>query len=196
MSENKDDSSESTERIGFLRKVWRSVIRKRDDSTDTNELEWEKIKANIFETRPVQTINTPSWDSKLIYAGTKTKLYSSQDSGKTWIEEEINNSDQDSIKHITSIEKYEGKRDDIPKSIARKDRPMYLASLGYIDQSTPKQDTDSNIGESSDTSDTEDKDTEEKVPTITTIVYERENPSEEWDPISNKTNEAKVIPDN
>ncbi|MDE0085238.1 MAG: AI-2E family transporter [Candidatus Poribacteria bacterium] len=191
----KDDSSESTSRIGFLRKFWHVVIGKKKESTD---LEWTKIKANKFDTRSVQAINTPSWNSNIIYVGTDKGLFFSENSGDTWVEEESNKIVGRSIVDITSIEKYEGASDDIPKYFERKDIPMYVATIENTDQtiSQPKQEDDINTNDYQNGGDQES--IEPQIPTtqetnsektedpnkIKTVVYKRTNPSGEWNKLS------------
>ena len=188
-----DDSSESTSRIGFLRKIWQVVTGKRADSAValSNELEWTKIKANTFDTRSVQTINTPSWNSKLIYVGTNKGLFFSNNSGDTWVEDESDKIAGSSIVHITSIEKYEGARDEIPKYFERKDIPMYVASIASTDQDTSlsKEKKEVNTDDAQDAADEEslrqlsttpEENSKKSKNKNKTVVHWRENPSMEW----------------
>ena len=193
----KDNSTESTSRIGFLQKFWHVVIGKKNESVIAlpEELEWTKIDANIFDTRPVQAINTPSWNSNIIYVGTNKGLFFSDDSGETWGEEKSYKIVGSSIVHITSIEKYEGASDDVPKYFKRKDIPMYVASIAKTVQTTSQPEQEEDIStddyqnavdqesleqQNSTTQDTNSKKTEDPDE-IKTVVHKRVNPSEKWE---------------
>lgn len=192
VSGKKDDSSESTSRIGFLRKFWHVVIGKKKESID---LEWTKIKTNKFDTRSVQAINTPSWNSNIIYVGTNKGLFISENSGDTWVEEESNKIVGRSIVDITSIEKYKGASDDVPKYFERKDIPMYVASILKTDQTTsqPEQEEVS----TDDYQNAADQESLEQPIAIAqdaipiepkeknpTVMHWRKNPSLEWKEIN------------
>ena len=188
-----DDSDESASRVGFLRKLWHVVVGKRADSAValSNELEWTKIRTNVFNNLVIQAINTPTWNPNLLYVGTNEGLFISEDSGKTWVEEKSNKIERRSIVHITSIEKYDTTREDVPKSFARKTLPMYVASIANSNQTTSQSkeksvtntdnyqnatDQESIEQQSSTTQETNSKKTEEPK----TVVHGRRNPSEEW----------------
>ncbi|MDE0316320.1 MAG: AI-2E family transporter [Candidatus Poribacteria bacterium] len=192
----KMDLPESTARIGFLRKVWHVIIGKKEESVIalSEELEWTKIDANIFDTRSVQAINTPSWNSNIIYVGTNEGLFFSDDSGETWDDEKSDKIAGSSIVHITSIEKYKGASDDVPKYFARKDIPMYIASIAKTVQTTsqPEQEGEINTDDYQNAADQEsleqqisiEQNTSSKKPKdpdkIRTVVHKRTNPSDQW----------------
>jgi len=191
VSGKKDNSSESTSRIGFLRKFWHVVVGKKKESID---LEWTKIKTNKFDTRSVQAINTPSWNSNIIYVGTNKGLFFSENSGDTWVEEESNKIVGRSIVDITSIEKYKGASDDVPKYFERKDIPMYVATIKNTDQTTsqPEQEGEINTDDYQNPADQEriapqnpttqetNSEKTEESDKIKTVVHKRKNPSNEW----------------
>ena len=192
----KMDLPESTAHIGFLRKVWHVIIGKKEESVIalSEELEWTKIDANIFDTRSVQAINTPSWNSNIIYVGTNEGLFFSDDSGETWDDEKSDKIAGSSIVHITSIEKYKGASDDVPKYFARKDIPMYIASIAKTVQTTsqPEQEGEINTDDYQNAADQEsleqqisiEQNTSSKKPEdpdkIRTVVHKRTNPSDQW----------------
>ena len=153
----------------------------------SNDLVWTKIETNIFDTRPVQAINTPSWNSELIYVGTNKGLYFSEDSGEEWDDEISAPFHNQSIIHITSIEKYDVKREDIPKSTARKNIPTYVASVMEVNQDSTQfePEVDSNSGDSQDVSDTPKKET--------MVVYFRPSPSDRWEPVSRESDKLQDI---
>ena len=96
----------------------------------TDDFEWTKINTNVFDTRPIQAINTPSWNSDLIYVGTNSGLIFSEDAGVEWDEEKTAPFDGQSIIDITSIEKYDFKRDEVPKATDEKKYQYTLQVLG------------------------------------------------------------------
>ncbi len=127
-----DDVSKPTEsspRIGFMKRIWHVLIGKRENSAValSNKLVWKKIDTEFFDTRSVRAINTPTWNSDLIYVGTANGLFFSENPEEKWEEDKSAPFNNQSIVHITSIEKYEIKREDIPKSLPRKDIPMFIA---------------------------------------------------------------------
>lgn len=160
------ESAESSRRTGFVRRIWRVLIGKRDDSTvaSSNRLVWTKIDTDFFDTRPVQAINTPSWNSDLIYVGTANGLFSSENPEEKWVEDTSTPFSGKSIVHISSIEKYEIKREDIPKSLPRKDIPMFIA-VEDVDQKGNK----------------------------TTVVYKLAKPSDKWERISFVSDDLPII---
>ncbi len=181
-------TDQSASRIGFLRKLWHLVIGKKEESVD---LEWTKIITNVFDDLVVQTINAPAWNPNLLYVGTNKGLFISEDSGETWVEEKSNKIEERSVVHITSIEKYEGARDDIPKYFERKDIPMYVASIANSNQTTsqPKEKGEINTDDDQDAADEESQQqlstTSEENPKKSenknkTVVHWRKNPSMEW----------------
>ncbi len=193
-TEDSDESDESASRVGFLRKLWHVVVGKRADSVValSNELEWTKIRTNVFDNLVIQAINTPTWNPNLLYVGTNEGLFSSEDSGLAWNnKEEIDNNKERSIVHITSIEKYDTTREDVPKSFARKTLPMYVATIANSNQTTSQSEEKSETNtdnyqnatdqesieqQSSTTQETNSKKTEEPK----TFVHGRRNPSNEW----------------
>lgn len=158
----------------------------------SNDLAWTKIETNIFNTRPVQAINTPSWNSELIYVGTNKGLYFSEDSGEEWDHEMSAPFHDHSIIHITSIEKYEVQREEIPKSTARKDTPMYLASIDNTNRIDSKQENgnDSNTEEQNNSSNTQEPNG--SPPSKEFTAYESANLSE-WKRISYASDELPEI---
>lgn len=188
VSGKKDDSSESTSRIGFLRKIWHVVIGKKKESVD---LEWTKIITNVFDDLVVQAINTPSWNSNLIYVGTNKGLFFSENSGDTWVEEESNKIVDRSIVDITSIEKLRGASDDVPKYFERKDIPMYVASIVKTDQTT-SQPAQEEVSTDDYQNATDQESLEQPIAIAqdaipiepkdktTTVIHWRKNPSMEW----------------
>ena len=188
VSGKKDDSSESTSRIGFLRKIWHVVIGKKKESID---LEWTKIITNVFDDLVVQAINTPSWNSNLIYVGTNKGLFFSENSGDTWVEEESNKIVDRSIVDITSIEKLRGASDDVPKYFERKDIPMYVASIVKTDQTT-SQPAQEEVSTDDYQNATDQESLEQPIAIAqdaipiepkdktTTVIHWRKNPSMEW----------------
>lgn len=151
---------------------------------ERDDLHWTKINTNVFDSRPVQAINTPSWNSDLIYVGTDSGLFFSEDAGDEWNDDESAPFHKQPIKHITSIEKYDAKRDEVPKATARKDIPMYIASIG--EKIVPKQEKDNNSDASQDASDTQNEDSSKSVSKVEVInvVYKRPSPSHEWEDIT------------
>ena len=160
------DLTESSPRIGFMKKIWHMLIGKKDDSAVSlsNKLVWKKVDTEFFDTRPVQAINTPSWNSDLIYVGTANGLSYSENSEEKWVEDETEPFKGQSIIHISSIEKYEIKREDIPKSLPRKDIPMFIA-VADIDQQGNKM----------------------------TVVYKLPKPSDKWQQISKASDKIPLI---
>ncbi len=152
------ETTETSPRPGFIRKIWHMLIGKREESAValSNKLVWKKIDTEFFDTRPVKAINTPSWNSDLIYVGTANGLFFSEDAEEKWVQDKTTPFNNKPIIHITSIEKYEIEREDIPKSLPRKDIPMFIA-VEDIDQEDDK---------------------------ITTVVYKLPKPSDKWEPIS------------
>ena len=166
-----------------------------DDAKDTSknkntdDFEWTKINTNVFDTRPIQAINTPSWNSDLIYVGTNSGLFFSEDAGVEWDEEKLAPFHRQSIIDITSIEKYDFKRDEVPKATGRKKIPIYIASIGKKEQETqqPAQENGTNSDVSQDTKETQKKDVE------ITVVYERTDPSQKWKRITNESDNIQKI---
>ena len=173
---------------------------------ETVDLEWSRIKTNVFDSRPIQAINTPSWNSDLIYVGTDKGLIFSEDAGDEWDNDESAPFHNQPIRHITSIEKYDVKRDEVPKATARKKILMYIASIGkkeQIAQQQQEQERDNNPDVSQDASDAQSKESSESVSPkeITNVVYRRTSPSQEWEKITNvsdkmqRTNKLAAIDD-
>ena len=134
----------------------------------STDMVWTKIETNLFNTRPVQAINTPSWNSELILVGTNKGLYFSENEGVEWYNDNSAPFHNQPIKHITSIEKYDIKRGDIPKAIARKNVPVYVASEVEVNQNSTQF-------ESEDVTE----------PTYReTRVYTRPSPSDKWNAVS------------
>lgn len=160
------DTTESSPRIGFIKKIWHVLIGKRENSAValSNKLVWKKIDTEFFDTRPVRAINTPSWNSDLIYVGTANGLFYSENSEEKWVQDKTTPFYKQSIIHISSIEKYEIKREDIPKSLPRKDIPMFIGVEG-IDQQGNN----------------------------TTVVYKLAKPSDRWESISNASDKIPLI---
>ncbi len=152
--------------IGFMKKIWHVLIGKRENSAValSNKFVWKKIDTEFFDTRPVKAINTPSWNSDLIYVGTANGLFYSENSEEKWIEDKSAPFNNQSIIHITSIEKYEIEREDIPKSLPRKDIPMFIA-VEDIDQQSNK----------------------------ITVVYKLAKPSDKWEQISFGSDKIPLI---
>ena len=71
---------------------------------------WHKVEGTPFDTATIQAVNTPHWNSAHIYVGTQNRLYTSNDSGRTWREVEPMIFDERSIVSITSIEESDGSR--------------------------------------------------------------------------------------
>lgn len=158
-TEKSDESTGATEEadksnpiIGFFKGIGQIVLGKKKDSVIalSEGLEWRKIEVDLFYTLPIQTINTPSWDSELIYTGTTNGLYISHDSGKSWDDDKSEQSYKKNIVNITSIEKFDAIRGDIPKSTARKELPLYFSGIN------------------------------EEADKLNSVVYRRTNPSDEW----------------
>lgn len=154
------------------------------------ELIWTKLDTTFFNTRPIQTICTPSWDPELIYVGTKKGLYKSVESGKNWQEIEIDNSRESSIVSIRTIEEFEENREE--SLIDRKKRLIYVALTVETDQQ--EKDTNNRYPQyvehrkklaqnSTNANKTIDRksSSDEQKNEITTIVYRRQvNSVEEW----------------
>ncbi len=159
------ETTETSPRPGFIRKIWHMLIGKREESAValSNKLVWKKIDTEFFDTRPVKAINTPSWNSDLIYVGTSKGLFYSENSEEKWIEDKSAPFNNQSIIHITSIEKYESEREDIPKSLPRKDIPIFITVEGIEQQ-----------GKS-------------------TVVYKKGKPSDEWKKISSELDGIPLI---
>ncbi len=160
----------------------------------SNDHEWSKIDTNIFDTRPIQAINTPSWNSDLIYVGTNKGLYFSEDSGDEWEHDKSAPFHSQLIIHITSIEKFAVKREDIPKSIPRKNTPIYVASIGNTTTPPPKQNIDINTDDSEDASETQNTNSNKPVPPgNNTTVHKRSNPANEWVIITPESEDVQTI---
>ena len=71
---------------------------------------WHKVEGTPFDTATIQAVNIPHWNSAHIYVGTQNRLYTSNDSGRTWREVEPIIFDERSIVSITSIEDSRGNR--------------------------------------------------------------------------------------
>ena len=71
---------------------------------------WHKMEGTPFDTRSVQAINTPHWDSARLYVGTQKGLYASEDSGGTWHEVAPTIYGERSIISITSLEDANGNK--------------------------------------------------------------------------------------
>lgn len=151
------ESEKSNPFVAFFKGLGRIVLGKKKDSVIalSEGLEWSKIEVDLFNTLPIQTINTPSWDSELIYAGTNNGLYISHDSGKSWVDDKSEQTYRKNIVDITSIEKYDASRGGIPKSTARKELPLYFSGINEVDEK------------------------------LHSVVYRRANPSEEWTRLDN-----------
>ena len=168
---------------------------------DTDDMQWTKIDTNVFDSRPVQAINTPSWNSDIIYVGTDKGLYFSEDAGDEWDEDVSAPFHNQPIRHITSIEKYDAKRDEVPKATARKNIPMYVASIKEHIVKQQDEGIDNSSEVSPDNSDTQVNDSSPSTPqkVITDVVYRRTSPSQEWKQITNlsddipKTNKLAAI---
>ncbi len=187
-----DELSETTEtspRPGFIRKIWHMLIGKREESAVAlvNKLVWKKIDTEFFDTRPVKAINTPSWNSNLIYVGTANGLFFSEDAEEKWVQDKTTPFANKSIVHISSIEKYERNREDIPKSLLRKDIPMFIAAEIAVEDTekednkiTTVEDTEKEDKKITTVEDTEKEDNKK----ITTVVYKLPKPSDKWERIS------------
>lgn len=71
---------------------------------------WHKVEGTPFDTATIQAVHTPHWNSAHIYVGTENRLYTSNDSGRTWREVAPMIFDERSIVSITSIEESDGSR--------------------------------------------------------------------------------------
>ena len=181
-----DELSETTEtspRPGFIRKIWHTLIGKREESVValSNKLVWKKIDTEFFDTRPVKAINTPSWNSDLIYVGTANGLFFSEDAEEKWVQDKTTPFANKSIVHISSIEKYERNREDIPKSLLRKDIPMFIAA--EIAAEIAVEDIDQEDNKITTVEDIDQEDSK-----ITTVVYKLPKPSDKWERISSTIN--------
>ena len=165
-----EESDKSNPIIGFFKGLGQIVLGKKKESVIalSEGLEWKKIEVDLFNTLPIQTINTPSWNSELIYAGTTNGLYISHDSGKSWGDDKSQQTNRKNIDNITSIEKFDAIRGDIPKSTAQKKLPLYFSSINDADETKDK---------------------------LNSVVYKRKNPSEEWNLLDNLSSKVEKLPE-
>jgi len=87
---------------------------------------WHRMEGTPFDTRSVQALNTPHWDSARLYVGTQKGLYASEDSGRTWYEVAPTIYGERSIVSITSIEDANG------------NKTIYVASMPLPDSESPE----------------------------------------------------------
>lgn len=87
---------------------------------------WHKMEGTPFDTKSVQAINIPHWDSAPLYVGTQKGLYASEDSGETWYEVAPTVYGDRSIASITSLEDVKG------------NQTIYVASTPHPDSESPE----------------------------------------------------------
>lgn len=87
---------------------------------------WHRMEGTPFDTRSVQAVNIPLWDSTRLYVGTEKGLYASEDSGLTWREVVPTIYGDRSIVSITSIEDVNG------------NKITYVASMPHPDSESPE----------------------------------------------------------
>lgn len=175
----------------------------------TEELIWTKIDTTLLGTRPIQTINAPKWDSKLVYVGTNRGLYKSENAGNDWLSDEIDDLRNPSITSITSIETFADVEEKGENKIRRKNRILYVACTTEntnqdIQQNNINSELNSqfsieteNVGQNYTTVETENGVTSEITKDVfetTHEVYKRQPDSPgEWTRIRTETKEG-VIP--
>ena len=112
VQDKKDEKDEKDKKLIWqkIKNVFGFFKGDADKNQQNEKLIWQKLTNVPFKNSPIQTVETPVWNQKLIYVGTDRALYESSNSGISWGKIDIDKAGNRSINSIVSIERFENNR--------------------------------------------------------------------------------------